>query len=264
MFSRRQILTIGLFVLTTAFLWSITTTKPPKIKPQPTDTSKMVSSSHIITGKVVHLAMGEEDCQLDPTYPADKMMLETLDKSLEKSDKALFQFANCQELIEWRRGKQKYLSHIGNYQTARRLKNITVIGQEATTLKQICNNYKKQGAEALHHDASLIEKRLEESFKTLPPNNIKMLGVVHISETLCAIASYQQIQREDQSTANQVILLGVSILNNRLIYTYLLAPYSPEDKVTNLIEKLKLLNETNQSRNNTQPMGDKHKNSDKI
>ncbi len=257
MFSRRRILTIGLFILTTAFLWSITTTKPPKTQRQPTDTSKLVSSSHIISGKVVHLAMGEDDCQLDPTYPTDKMMLETVSKSLQKSDKALFQFANCQELTEWRRGKQKYLSHIGNYQTARRLKNITVTGQESTTIKQICNNYKKQGAETLHHDVSLIEQRLEKNFKALPPNNIKMLGVVHISETLCAIASYQRINREDQSTANQVILLGLSILNNRLIYTYLLAPYSPEDKVTNLIEKLKLLNETNQSRNNTQPRGDK-------
>ena len=257
MFTRRRVIIYGLLALTALFFWSITITTPPKKVQKPTEISKLFTSSHIITGKVVHLSMAEEDCQLDPTHPTDKMMIESLNNSLANNDKSLLQFTNCQELNKWRQGTQKYLNHIGNYQTARRLEDISVRGQEAITLKQICDNYKKQGAAPLHHDKKLRENLLKEGLKALPVNNIKMLGVVHISETLCIIASYQRLSREGQSTVNQIILLGLSILNNRLIYTYLLAPYTTSEEAEKLLDKMRLLDKTNQSRNNTPLKSDK-------
>ena len=252
MFTRRRMITTLLLLITVGVLWSITTTTPPKKqKPKPAP-SNLTSSTHILNGKVVHLAIAETDCQLDPrTYPADKMMSEALARSLNNNEKAILQFANCKELKNWRRGAQKYLERSGNYQTSRRLRNVSVEGQEAITLKQICNNYKKQGAEDLIHDQANIHKRLKEGFKGLKANGLTLLGVVHQSPSLCTIASYQTIKREDNTGTNQIILLGISILNSRLIFTYLLSPHDDKDSFKTLNQKLIELNAANQNRNIT-------------
>ncbi len=209
-----------------------------------------VGSKQNIAGKTVHLGLPDHSCPMDPKNPADKMLIDGVKTSIKGSNELLMQFADCEELKNWRTGKQKYLNNFGSYQTSAKLKSTDLTGQESATVKEICNIFKKQGATLLKNIQPEVNRRIKDGFKNIRMNELKMLGIVHEDPTICAAATFQRLRTDGNTLKDQVNVYSVTFLNGRIVFTYLYGPYGEEQMVPRLTKTITDLNNYNQLRNN--------------
>lgn len=182
--------------------------------------------------------------------PTDKLLLDALKISLGKGNELILQFANCEELKMWRAGKLKFLKNYGSYQTSKGLKSIDMRGRERATIREVCNLYKKQGAAQIQSLTQEIEHRLIEGLKFIQMNEMKVLGIVYEDETICTMAMYQKLRSDENTIKIQLTILSATILNGRLVFSYLYAPFDDKTKITKLTKQMINLNLYNQKRNN--------------
>ena len=78
---------------------------------------------------------------------------------------------------------------------------------------------------------------------------MKLIGIVHEDPTICAAATFQRLKTDDGSTKDQVNVYSVTILNGRILFTYLYAPYEGGDNVSKLTKSITDLNNYNQINN---------------
>ncbi len=222
------------------------------ISPLRAENTATISSQIVnkqIAGTKVSLALPSDHCLLDINHPADKMLIESVKISIKGKNELLVQFSNCQELTDWRSGKQKYLNNFGNYQVSLQLKNSDMTGQEPATIKEICRVFKKQGDTLLEGLKPDMDKRVKEGFKNVKINEMKSMGAVHQDETICISAIFQRLKTQDNTTKDQINLTAVSILNGRLIFSYLFMPYGDKTEVDQITKTMIKLNRLNQSNN---------------
>ena len=213
----------------------------------------VASKPYMIAGKPVVLALPKNYCVLDATHPSDKTLIDSVEKSVKGFNELLVQFADCQELKEWRSGKQKYLNNLGNYQTSLKFKKTDMTGREAATIKEICTLFKKQSETLMDDIKPEIDRRVKEGFKDVEINKMKMIGVVHEDPSVCVTAAFQRLKTENGSVKDQVNISGVSVLNGRLIFSYLYTPSGDEQVVVEKSKAMMLdLNQDNQLKNNQQ------------
>ena len=211
--------------------------------------AESVARKQNIAGKTVFLGLPEKTCPLSPKNPSDRLLIDGVKTSIKGSNELLMQFADCQELKDWRSGKQKYLNNFGSYQTSVRLKATDMTGREQATVAEICKVFKKQGAAMLQNMKPEIDKRLDDGFKNIKMNELKMLGIVHEDSNICAAATFQRFKTDDQSIKDQINVYSVTFLNGRIIFTYLYAPHGDPDIIPKLTQTITKLNDYNQLRN---------------
>lgn len=204
--------------------------------------------TRIIGSQPVRLVLPENTCAMDPNNPSDKRVIDGTKISIRGSNELLLQFADCQELKDWRSGKQKYLNNFGNYQTSLKLKNTSLKGKEGPTTKAICNVFKKQGAELMDALKPEARKRVAEGFKNVRLNEVKMIAVLHDTADLCAASTYQRLKTDDDSMKEQLGVYSVTFLKGRILFSYLFAPNSDKN-LADLSSKISKLNDKNQSQN---------------
>lgn len=205
-------------------------------------------NSFVVGGTTIKLGTPVDNCSLNPQIPADNHMLNAVKNSIKGNTELVLQFADCQELKNWRSRKKKYLDTFGSYQSSLKLKNLDLTGQEAVSIKSICEVYKKQGENILKDMETDINKRVEDSFKNVQMNKIQLLGVVKENDEICAVATFQRLKTEDGSTKDQINVYSITILKGKLIFSYLFAPNSV-DVVDQLTAQIVALNQFNQQLN---------------
>lgn len=207
-------------------------------------------NTRIVAGKAVHLSLPKKYCPMTTKNASDKLLLDGLQVSIKGVSDLLLQFADCEELKNWRSGKRKFLNNLGNYLTPTALKAIDMQGREGATLKEICNLYKKQGAELLQSLSPEIKQRLKDGFNDIQINQMKLLGIVHEDENMCAAAAFQRLKTDDNTLKDQVSVFSATILNGRLVFSYLYSPNNDRTVVDKLTKRIRELNLWNQYRNN--------------
>ncbi len=205
-------------------------------------------NSFVVGGTTLNLATPENNCSLNPQIPADNHMLNAVKNSIKGNTELVLQFADCQELKNWRTRKQKYLDTFGSYQSSLKLQNLDLTGKEAESIKSICDVYKKQGGTMLKNMEKDINKRVQDSFKNVKMNKIQLLGVVKENEEICAVATFQRLKTADGSTKDQINVYSITILKGKLIFSYLFAP-NTVDVVDQLTDQIVALNKFNQQLN---------------
>ncbi len=211
----------------------------------------VASKPYMIAGKPVVLALPKDYCVLDAKHPSDKTLIDSVQKSVKGINELLVQFADCQELKDWRSGKQKYLNNLGNYQTSLKFKKTDMTGRETDTIKEICTLFKKQSETLMDDIKPEIDRRIKEGFNNVEINKRKMIGVVHEDPSVCVTAAFQRLKTESGTLKDQVNISGVSVLNGRLIFSSLYTPYGDDQVVVDKSKDMMLdLNQDNQNANN--------------
>lgn len=204
--------------------------------------------TRLIGSQPIRLALPENTCAMDPNNPSDKNVIEGTKISIRGNNELLLQFADCQELKDWRTGKQKYLNNFGSYQTSLKLKDTNLSGKEGPTTKAICNVFKKQGAELMDALKPEARKRVAEGFENVQLNEVKMIAVVHDTADICAASTYQRLKTDDDSVKEQLGVYSVTFLKGRILFSYLFAPNSDKN-LADLSSKISQLNDQNKSQN---------------
>ena len=208
------------------------------------------SKSYSIAGQPVILSLPKGYCAMDEKNPSDKRLIDAVKLSVKGANEVLMQFADCQELQDWRSGKQRFLNNFGSYQTSLRFKNMNMKGREAVTVKEICNVFKKQSQALVDKIKPDIDNRIENAFENVKMNEMKLLGVSHEDSTVCITATFQRLQTEKKTSKDQMNISAVNVLNGRLMFTYLYTPYKGEKVIEKNTKTMVNLNNVNQLNNN--------------
>ncbi len=211
---------------------------------------QLFSKSYSVEGRAVNLSLPKSYCAMDEGNPNDKRLIDAVKLSVKGANEVLMQFADCQELKDWRSGKQKFLNNFGSYQTSLRFKKMNMKGREAATVKEICNVFKKQSQALVDKIKPDIDKRIENAFENVKMNEMKLLGVSHEDSTVCITATFQRLQTEKKTSKDQMNISAVNVLNGLLMFTYLYTPYAGEKVIEKNTKIMIDLNNVNQLKNN--------------
>ncbi len=198
-----------------------------------------------IGGKAVMLAIPPSYCLMDNNNPADKMALSALTKSLAGRNELIAQYTNCKELTNWRAGTQSDLSHKGAYQVSTKLKGVDLTGKEVATVNNICKFISSKSP-----DFASEAEALETSFEQIPLNQGKKLGISLNEDNLCVAASVLRLEDSKKNINGQISLYATSVINGRLLYTYLYAPGYKINEIMQLTEEIRQIHHLNVKANN--------------
>lgn len=193
-----------------------------------------------IGGKALNLAIPASYCLMDKNNPADKMALSALTKSLAGRNELIAQYTNCKELTNWRAGTNKDLSHKGAYQVSAKLKSIDLTGKETATVQNICKFISSKSP-----DFATAASELESNFNEIPLNQGKKLGISLNEDNLCVAVSVLRLEDTSKNITGQISLYATSVINGRLLYTYLYAPGHKLDEIIQLTEQMKTIHHQN-------------------
>jgi hypothetical protein len=178
-------------------------------------------------------------CELDTSNVADATMVASVEGMLGRSDNRLLSLsADCSQLADWRAGKRQSLDNLAQYQTLRGLENARLPTSPEATIEQTCTQM-RAGADQLLADLTAdAQERAERILKTVKINAMKFLGVVGQEPRACyAAALLQRSLTEGGTDAPQAIVLATTIVRQKLLYYYLIAPYVSGETVGSMLEQ---------------------------
>ncbi len=202
-----------------------------------------------IGGKSINLLVPENMCKMNPAHPADKRMIDASAAGIKGKNELLLSAVECTELKNWRTGKQRFLDNFGSYQVSLKLKNVDLTAQKSAILHQVCDVFKKQGAKLLDTIRPDVNKRLQTSLENVQVNQVNMLGILHDTDEICAIATHQRIRTEDGTEKDQLSIYSITVVKGRMIYSYLFSPQGTKN-LNKLSNQILSLHEANQQANN--------------
>jgi hypothetical protein len=171
-------------------------------------------------------------CDLEDQYPSDGRMLATLTDLLTKSgNKLLSMSADCQQLADWRAGKEPLLDDYANYQTP--------IRPIAETIKQTCDTLRAEGDKIQSNQTPDIKARLKDALPKIELKDASFMGVLAEDPTACYAGLLQKLRTETGADKTQVVLFAAMIVKKRFIFVYGITRYVDSDSVDRMLAVLK-------------------------
>jgi hypothetical protein len=179
-------------------------------------------------------------CDLDTTHTAEARAVSDTERMLSTNRLLAFS-ADCEQLAEYRATKGAApLDNFAQYQTFASWENRPLPGQPEAIIKWVCRNMRAQGERIAFNATSDIKARTEEVLKNVKVNDIQVLGVVGEEPFACYVALLKKFRSVDSSEKTQAVALVITIVNFKLIYYYLYAPYVNSATVTDTLEQLRV------------------------
>jgi hypothetical protein len=178
-------------------------------------------------------------CDLDTTQTAEARAVSDTERMLSTNRLLAFS-ADCEQLAEYRATKGATpLDNFAQYQTLASWENRPLPGPPGAIIKWVCGNMRAQGERIALNATSEIKARAEEVLEKVKVNDIQVLGVVGEEPLACYVALLKKFRSVDSSEKTQAVALVTTIVNFKLIYYYLYAPYVSSATVTDTLEQLR-------------------------
>lgn len=179
-------------------------------------------------------------CELDAAQAADARMIGAIARTLAMMGNRLLSLsADCAELAEWRTGKRQLLDNLAQHQTMVSWENARLVVTPQTTIKQTCAEMRARGGQLVSDMASTANERIEEVLKTVKIDEAKFLGVLGEEPLVCYAALVQRTATEAGTEKTQLTVFATTIVGQKLIYYYRLAPYLGGETVAAMLEQVK-------------------------
>lgn len=173
-------------------------------------------------------------CNLDPANASDANMKNAVESALTTT-RLLEMSADCDELANWRTGKQKLLDHFAQYQTLTSWENAPLPAAPQEIISSSCDHLRRQGGEVLSTQQAGIAARVEQVLKDVKINEMKFLGVIAEDPLVCYAVMIQKLRTAIGTDKTQAIIFATTIVNQKLVYYYSFAPYSDSDGIMRML-----------------------------
>ncbi len=168
-----------------------------------------------IDGASIALALPSGYCLLERTHPADRGIIDTVERVVAGSNRVLIAFAECEQRAEFRAGRRTVLDDYGQYMTPARGGAVTL--PPATFAQQMTDLFKKQGAEMIQGAEADTRERLGSLKLGIRMGENRMLGVLRTDEKASYIGIVQNLGLPDGSTKLQVGIAAFGIQKQRMV-----------------------------------------------
>lgn len=180
-------------------------------------------------------------CELESTQAADGRLITAIESMLTITGNRLLAFsADCGELRDWRAGRRQLLDHMAQYQTVIRLETEPLTGPADVVISETCKAMRAKGEQILSGIVPNAKARAEEVLKTVKLNEMKFLGVVAEEPLVCYAALLQKFRTQAGTEKTQVAVFATKVVNGKLIYFYLFAPFVDGDTVAKMLAELRV------------------------
>jgi hypothetical protein len=190
-----------------------------------------------VGGVLITLSPPEGYCELDAQNVADATMIAAVDGMLGRTGNRLLLFsAECGQLADWRAGKRQSLDNVTQHQTSRFLEHAQLSASPEATIEQHCTQMRAGADQLLTDMTANVQERADRILKTVKINEMKFLGVVGQEPRACyAAALLQRSPTEGGTLAPQVTMVATTIVRQKLLYYYLIAPYVSGETVGSML-----------------------------
>jgi hypothetical protein len=184
----------------------------------------------------VVLAVPSGQCELDEGQPDDARLL-SLFRKLSTLNQLLGAYADCQQLTDFRAGKQPALNDFAEQMTPIGAMNITL---PASHITQVCAMLRTpEGKERLAKIAQEVVPRIEEAVDGMKVNETRFLGVVEEEPEVCYSALLQKLKTEAGTEKTQVGITATTLINGKIVIYNLYGLYAGDDTLAVLLAKHK-------------------------
>jgi hypothetical protein len=176
-------------------------------------------------------------CELNERQPSDARMIKVVSDLLAGRNELLAMSADCGQLQNWRSGKQPVLDDYAQYQTLVAAKGSNF--PRAQAVKQICTQIRAEGEKLVAGQTAEVNKRVETVLKEIKINDSRLLGVLAEDADACYFALLQKLKTEAGAEKTQLIMSAVTIIKGKILYYYLMMPYSDAGTVNTALDRQK-------------------------
>jgi hypothetical protein len=188
----------------------------------------------------LHLTPQPGYCELDVVKASDARLVAAITGLLGRTGNRLLAIsADCDELREWRAGKRPGLDHMAQYQTLLGLENDPLPTAPSEAIKNACNRLRAQGEQQVEGMTLGLKAYAERVLKTVKVNETKFVAVVAEDSLVCYAALLQKFEAQTGGEKIRAITFATMVLRDKVIYSYLIAPYVDGNTLTQMLAKLR-------------------------
>jgi hypothetical protein len=178
-------------------------------------------------------------CELDPTRTAEARAVSVTERMLSTNRLLAFS-ADCEQLAEYRTTKGATpLDNIAQYQTLVSWENRQLPAAPEAVIKRVCEQMRSQGEKVVLDSTPEIKARAEEVLKNVKVNDLQLVGVVAEEPLACYVALLKKFSAEFGTEKTSAVLMAATIVNSKLIYCYVYAPYASSATITDTLQQLR-------------------------
>jgi hypothetical protein len=178
-------------------------------------------------------------CELDTTQATEARAVSVTERMLNTNRLLAFS-ADCEQLTKYRTSKGATpLDNIAQYQTLVSWENKELPDAPENVIKWVCNQMRSQGEQVALESTAEIKTRAEQVLANLKVNDMRLLGVVGQEPLACYVALLKNFSTEIGTEKTQAVVFAATIVNSKMVYYYLYAPYASSTTVTNTLKQLR-------------------------
>jgi hypothetical protein len=177
-------------------------------------------------------------CELDTNNTTEAYAISVTEKMLSTNRLLAFS-ADCEQLAEYRttRGATP-LDNLAQYQTAVSWENRQLPGAPESIIRSVCQVMRANTERLALITTPEIKARAEQVLKNAKVNDIQPLGVVAEEPLACYVALLKKFT-DGRTEKTQAVVFVATIVNSKLVYYYLYAPYVSSETVTDTVKQLR-------------------------
>ncbi len=176
-----------------------------------------------IEGTAITLAVPSGHCLLERSHPADRNIIETVERVVAASNRILAAFADCDQRAEMRSGRRNVLDDYGQYMTP--LRGGAIALPPAQFAQRMTEVFKQQGAQLIQGAEADTRERIGSLKLGIRMGENKMLGVLRTDERASYLGIVQNLGLPDGSTKLQVGVAAFGLQKRRMVSLNLYARF---------------------------------------
>jgi hypothetical protein len=172
-------------------------------------------------------------CELVPSQPSDKRMIDFLNVALSKGPNELLAIsADCTELRDWRTGSRRLLEHFSQYQVEKVRRSSSFTIEEA---KGACAVMRAQGQKLSDDSTKNVNDNIHEANSKIDFQGQTFLGVLAEDANGCFVGLFQKYKAETGAQISQLNVFYAGSLKEREVFFYVWAPHQNDGSIKELL-----------------------------
>ncbi len=189
----------------------------------------------------ISVPLREGDCVLDRERYPDGVMIASLER-LHAAGKYILvlSYADCARLEVWRRNPQNPMEDYGQVFFPKKYERQRLtIGRQAYVRSVV---QATQGIEAIDDELSEVVRKIEEAAPGIRMNELKSLGIIHVSDDVAILGTVQGMAGHDgASVLLNVGVTAFTLVKGTPLYLGRARIYQSEETIRDLLAEQKAL-----------------------
>ena len=196
-----------------------------------------------VDGVSLTLALPAGHCPLERSHQADRVLIETVEKVVQASNRVLASFAECTQRDDFRAGRRQVLDDYGQYMSPLRGGQTPMPAPEFA--RQMAQVFQQQGAQIMQGAEADTRERIGTLKLGIRMGENRLLGVLRTDERASYLGLVQNLGLPDGSTKLQVGVAAFGVVKQRIVSLNMYSPFA--EGPTGAEATLKLLEKSTQT-----------------